>query len=66
LSGSIGVAFPGFIGAGAALAAGVAGASAGLEQTGGSVVTSLDVALTDLELSLQAALSASLGVGAAA
>jgi hypothetical protein len=63
LSATVGVGFPGLIGVGASLATGFAGATAALEQTGGTLVTSLSLALRDLALSLQAALNASLGIG---
>jgi hypothetical protein len=52
--------------AGAALATGIEGATTGLETTGGALLTSVGTALTDLELSIQAGLNASLGIGIAA
>ncbi|MCV7442551.1 hypothetical protein H7K33_09975 [Mycobacterium paraense] len=65
-SSTVAVGAPGLIGLGSDLATGFAGATAALEQTGVSLVGSLSTALTDLELSLQAALDASLGISFAA
>jgi hypothetical protein len=63
---SVGVAFPGLFRTGEALAIGLEDAAARLAQTGGALTTSLEVALSDLGLSLRAALNASLGIGVAA
>ena len=66
LAASVGVAFPGLFHAGETLALGLEGAANALIPTGGAVATSLEAALTDLGLSLQAGLDASLGIGVAA
>jgi hypothetical protein len=63
---TLGVGAPGVLGLAADLATGLSGAASTLEQTGGSVVVSINTALTDLELALQAAIEASLGIGVAA
>ncbi|MGA7051739.1 MAG: hypothetical protein WBZ37_10745, partial [Mycobacterium sp.] len=54
LSASLGVGLPGLLGSGETLTAGIDGATTGLVKTGEGVVTSLDTALRDLELSLRA------------
>jgi hypothetical protein len=66
LAATVGVGFPGLFQAGESLALGLEGAASGLVQTGGALVTSLVTTVTDLGLSLQAALDASLGIGVAA
>jgi hypothetical protein len=66
LSATVGVGFPGLFHAGESFAVGLEDAANGLVQTGGTVVTSVEAALSDLGLSLQAALDASLGIGVAA
>jgi hypothetical protein len=73
LGASLGVTAPALSQTGIAFATGVTNAIAGLAQTGGSILTSLDAgalglaasvsaALANLQLAIQAALSASFGV----
>ncbi|MCV7092480.1 hypothetical protein [Mycobacterium interjectum] len=62
-SSSLAVGFPGLVNLGSSLVTGISGVTAGLEQAGGALGGSLYIALTNLLLSLRAALNASLGIG---
>ncbi len=66
LEATVGVASPSLFDTGESIALGFQDAASALAQTGGNLATSVEVALTDLGLSLQAALNASLGIGIAA
>ena len=66
VSASIGVGFPGLLQTGATLTGGIEAVAPGLAQTGDVVVTSFETALSDLDLSIEAALGGSFNFGFAA